>query len=94
MTPLIEIEPSPPQFIVQGMHLLRICSLVCEIGIRFVTLLTVLNMTPLIEIEPSPPQFIVQGMHLLRICSLVCEIGMILHTSAKICAWDTYVHFA
>jgi hypothetical protein len=49
-------------------------------------------MNNLTEVEPSMIHLTLQEEHLVEMCILICEIGIILHTSANICAWNTYVH--
>ena len=51
-------------------------------------------MTASTEVELKIVPLTLLTMQLVTTWIQVCEIGISLHTSAKICAWDTNVHFA
>lgn len=51
-------------------------------------------MTESTEVELKLVPYTLQTMQLVITWLQICVIGILLHTSAKICVWNTNVHFA
>ncbi|GEM_PF-2561190 len=50
-------------------------------------------MTTPVETEPKIVHLTILAMQLLITLLEGCRIGISLHTSAKVCVWNTNVHF-